>query len=249
MTSLFSASMNATISTVTHDKEITLATATLESSVEVGVTGFIVHPLKQNHQIIIANLEVLSYDKKSKEVTFKTSPYTGLTQNSLPNGNWEVTVGDEAIFAFAYNRALLIAPDEEIYHFLSSKIPSIEWVHPDKFATFLSYKGHPTPLKEDFRDFCVVGATGLLYLYLEEALFTLDCKSFSLLQITPAAIKREKEKLPFYSRVDKIYAGWFGKGTSELEVYDEYYLELLNQSNQKSTLLSEYNKKSNKGKN
>jgi hypothetical protein len=142
--------------------------------------------------------------------------------------------------AFGYARALLIAPQESIWYKISSGVKALEWVHPDTFATYLSYLGHPTPLKDDISGFCTAVNAGLLYIYAQNALFTLDCQSFALLQITPAAYDRTGNKLPFYSRVEEIREAWWGEGSSPLETYDPYYMELIVENNPTSEMLYEY---------
>ncbi len=197
----------------------------------VGMSGFVVKHIDSEHSTILKNAVVIAFDKAAKTATLKLSDYDALKQNSLPNGKWEVSAGDEAILAFGYSRALLIAPDEEIYHRITKALPTLEWVHPDLFATVLSFNGHPTPLKKDFNKMCSVSSVGLLYMYIHKNLFTLDCKSMKILQITDAPLEEKSLQLPFYSRVEEISANWFGAGSSRLKAYDPYYYELLVENN------------------
>jgi hypothetical protein len=209
-------------------------------AIDVGVSGFIVRKFNEQHSAIIANAVVSKFNKELQQATLTLSEYDGLKQNSLPNGKWSPREGDTAVLAFSYERAMLIAPSDEIYHDISSRIKTINWVHPDGFAAFLSYKGHPTPLVEDIKGFCKVASLGLIYIYSKQALFTLDCKSFTLLQITPAPMKVEDIKLPFYSMIENIEANWFGKGSSELESYNPYYMQIIVLSNPKNLELYKY---------
>lgn len=208
-----------------------------------GVSGFIVRHFNKERSIILANAVVSDYDKENGIALLDLSPYTGLRQNSLPSGKWTPKAGDEAVLGFAYTRAILIAPTDEIYHNITSRIPSLDWAHPDTFAAFLSYRGHPTPLKNDFRDYCTVTSSGLLYIYIQESLFTMDCKSMNLLQIIPADMERHDAKLPFYFRFEKIRAAWWGEGSNELTSYDPYYFHLIAQNNHDSKLLKKYAQK------
>ena len=200
-------------------------------NIDVGMSGFIVKHIDKEHSYILRSAVVSKFDKVSKIATLNLSDFKELDQDSLPSGKWSVQVGDEAILAFGYSRALLIAPNEEIYHRITKALPTLEWVHPDLFAAILSLNGHPTPLKKDFNEMCEISAVGLLYFYIHENLFTVDCKSMNILQISDAPIKQESLQLPFYSRVSDINANWFGAGSSKLKVYDPYYYELLIQSN------------------
>lgn len=206
----------------------------------IGVSGFIVHHFNDERSSILANAIVKAYDQERGVAILGLSPYTGLIQNSLPDGRWEPKVGDEAVLGFAYTRALLVAPDDDIYHAITSRVPSLEWAHPDTFAAFLSYRGHPTPLKDDFKDFCTVTSSGLLYIQLQESLFTMDCKSLNLLQVIPVDMPRKEVKLPFYFRFDKIREAWWGEGSDELTDYDPYYLHLIAKYNSDNALFAAY---------
>jgi len=215
------------------------ATATIKlKHIDVGVSGFIVHKITKKHSSILKNVQVVSYDKETKIATLKMTPFTALRNNSLPTGKWKVEVGDEAQLAFGYSRALLIAPSEEIYHRITKSV-QIQWVSPDLFATVLSYRGHPTPLKEDFEAMSIASSVGLLFFYLDQKVYTVDIKSFKILSISDAPLKQDSVKLPFYSRVEKIDANWFGKGNEELKVYAPYYYKLLISSNKKNKQLYE----------
>ena len=235
---LFAGSVSAPLLSV--DKESATVKIPMTNK---GVSGFIVRHFTDQHNAILANAVVTGYDKETGIADLELSEYTGLRQNSLPNGIWTPQAGDEAVLGFAYSRALLIAPTDEIYHTITSRIPSLEWTHPDIFATFLSYRGHPTPIKEDISDFCTTTSSGLLYIYLQNSLFTMDCKSLTLLQIAPASMDRGEEKLPFYFRFEEIDAAWWGEGSDRLESYDPYYFGLIAENNAENELFNHYIKK------
>lgn len=201
--------------------------ATIEvKKVDIGVSGFLVHKISPNHSSILNNVTVVKYDKASKIATLKLSEFNALRNNSLPSGKWKATVGDSVELAFGYSRALLIAPSEEIYHQITKAV-KVQWVHADIFATILSYRGHPTPLKADFEAMNNATSTGLLFVYLDQKLYTVDMKSFKILSISDAPLKQDSVQLPFYSRVEHIEANWWGEGSDELKDYEPHYYELL----------------------
>ena len=208
--------------------------------VEPGVSGFVVRHFTKEHSAIIANAVASAYDETAGILDVAFSDYTGLRQNSLPRGTWTPAPGDEVVLAFAYGRGILIAPTREIYRKLTERITTVDWMHPDMLATYLSYQGHPTPLKKDLAGFCNVATTGLLFLYLDDSLMTLDCQSLSVLQITKGELAYKAPQLPFYSRVEQIDANWFGEGSDELENYEPYYLELLVENNPHSQKLYDF---------
>ena len=229
---LFGAYIESTIETVEANK----ATISIQKA-DVGISGFVVRTLAPDHSMIVASATVVDFDGKTHTAMLKLAPYTLFRNNNLPTLKLKPKAGDKVILAYGYDRGLLIAPSEDIYYTLKRSMQSEIFVHPDVFATLLSYHGHPTPLKEDFSGFCNNVTVGLLFFYLEQKLYTVDCQSFKILNIQNAPLQQKSKKLPFYSRVEKIEANWFGKGSSELEDYEPYYYELLYKYNPKNETL------------
>jgi len=211
------------------------------NKIDVGVSGFAVHHITPQHATVLKNVTVIAYDAKTQTALLKMTPFTILKNNALPSGKWKLQKGDTVELAFAYSRALLIAPNEEIYHKITKAI-KIEWVHPDLFATILSFNGHPTPLQSDFEAMSIATNVGLLYIYLEKKLYTVDMQSFTILAINDAPFEQKKTQLPFYARIHKIGANWFGKGSDKMQAYAPHYYELLLQNNPKNTQLLEQSK-------
>ena len=211
------------------DEEAKTATVKVDK-LDIGMSGFLVHTLNKNHSSILWNVTVSEYDKESKIATLEFSEFDTLKNNALPSGKWKAVEGDTVELAFAYSRSLLIAPSEEIYHRITKSVKT-EWVHPDIFATILSYRGHPTPLKEDFKAMSIASSVGLLFIYLDKKLYTIDIRSFKILSISDAPLVQDSVKLPFYSRVDEIEANWWGEGSDELSDYETYYYSLLTKFN------------------
>lgn len=198
--------------------------------VDVGVSGFIVKSIDEEHTVILKKVEVLAYDIETRIATLEMSDFRVLDNSALPAGKWKVSIGDSVQLAFAYGRALLVAPSEDIYHRITTSV-QVQWVHPDIFATQLSLEGHPTPLKKDFKKFGDSLGVGLVFIYLEQKLFTVDINSMKILNVSKAPLEQQDVKLPFYSRLEEIKADWFGEGSSELEAYEPYYYELLKKAN------------------
>lgn len=215
---------------VTVDNSIQIATVKV-NKVDIGVSGFVAHRHSKTNASILKNVVVTDYDALTRIATLKMTDFNQLTQNALPSGNWEVEVGDMVILAFGYSRALLIAPSEEIYYRITKSAKSVQWIHPDIFTTILSFNGHPTPLKEDFDSMNLATSIGLVFFYINQKLFTVDAKSLKILNISDAPLKQDNTKLPFYSRIEKIDAAWWGDGSNELEAYEPYYCSLLIENN------------------
>ena len=232
---LFSSVIKAPLTS--YDKEKNIATIEIDH-VDIGMSGFISHEIAPNHSSILKNIKVINFDKENKIATLSVKPFDALRNNALPSGKWKVSVGDTAILAFGYTRALLIAPDEKIYYRISKSV-NTQWLHPDLFATILSFRGHPTPIKEDFVAMSNATAVGLVFIYLNQKIYTVDAKSFAILSITDAPLVQEKTDLPFYSRVEHIDAAWWGEGSDELESYEPHYYELLAKNNTTNKVISE----------
>ena len=233
---LFSSVVKSQVVSVDHDKNI----VTIEiEKIDVGMSGFIVHQFAKNHSSILKNVKVESYDKDTKIATLRMSKYDDLSQSAIPRGLWKVQVGDTAVLAFGYSRAVLIAPNADVYHRITRSTPSLQWVHPDIFASILSYNGHPTPLKKDFDRMSISTTIGLYFFYLDKKLFTIDARSFKILNISDALLEQNDIKLPFYSRVDKISEAWWGEGSDPLEDYEPHYYELLVTHNKEDKKLLE----------
>jgi len=230
---LFAGMITTTLLSV--DQENARASVKLKKA-DVGMSGFIVHEVAENHSSILWNITVVEYDKESKIATLKLSEFDALKNNALPTGKWQAVEGDSVELAFGYTRALLVAPSEEIYHQITKSV-KVQWVHPDIFAMILSYRGHPTPLKEDFHAMSIATSVGLFFVYLDEKLYTVDIKSFKILNISDAPLVQDAVQLPFYSRVESIEANWWGEGSDELSDYESYYYGLLTQFNDENEKL------------
>jgi len=120
--------IHLTLHSVTEDAQSATA---LSQKVHPGVSGFIIRHFNKEHSAIIANAVVTSYDDTQGLATLQLSPYTGLRQNSLPTGTWQAKPDDEVVLAYGYNRALLLTPNEHIWHKITSRTPIVEWIHPD----------------------------------------------------------------------------------------------------------------------
>jgi len=165
---------------------------------------------------------------KDGVATLKVSGFNVLKNDAMPKAVWDVAVGDEVVLGYGYQRALLIAPSEELYYNITKQL-NLKWIHPDIFATMLSFNAHPTPLKSDFKEFSNTMSVGVIFFFLDDKLYMVDAQSFKVLSVVDTPFKNpEKADLPFYTRVGEIDSHWwnFGEGTDKLESYS-YYKKLL----------------------
>jgi hypothetical protein len=238
---VFASLVNSSIKSI--DEQNNLATIEI-NKIDIGMSGFIIHKINHEHEVILKNVTVESFDEKNKIAVLSMDDFDGLINNSLPNGKWSVEVGDKVVLAFGYTRALLVAPSEEIYHRVTKAV-KVQWVHPDIFASILSLEGHPSPTKNDFLDMSNSTSIGLIYFYINQRLYTVDAKSFKILSISKAELEQNSSQVPFYTRIKDISSNWwnFSDGSNKMDNYENYYLSLLlryNPNNQQ--LIDEINR-------
>ncbi len=200
--------------------------------IDIGVTGLVVKNLSPAHRVIVSTAQVTEYNQSSSEATVTLGEFTALKQDSLPKISYLPSAGDELVLAVNYDRAILIAPSYAIYSEITTNIEQTTWLHPDLFASQLSYEGHPTPLKSDFKNFCDRYVVGLVYLYLKDTLYTIDCRSMVVLHSTKVEMEYTDTDLPFFHRTGEIEADWFGEGSSRIDNYDTYYIDMIREASQ-----------------
>ncbi len=239
---LFATAIYAPITSI--DKKNHRISVITKTPVEPGMSALVIHLINKQHSTVLYRARVRSYNENNNSALLDLFEFTLLQNNALPKGEYTLQKGDVVEFAFTYDRGVLIAPSEEIYYDITKKI-TLQWVHPDLFATVLSYHGHPTPQKSDFLEMAEGLNVGLLFIYLDNKLFTLDSKTFAILHIDDAPAMRGTTQLPFYSRIHNIEAAWFGKGSSYMEKYAPHYYALLVEYNPKNEALYNIVKKHN----
>lgn len=239
---LLAISMKRPILTINSDA--TEATISIDK-IDIGMSGFVVKEIAKDHSIILNNATVKEFDASKKIATITLGKFTPLKNDALPEGKWKAETNDTVSLASSYSRGVLIAPNEEIYHKITTHT-KLQWIHPDLFATVLSFNGHPTPIREDFDKFSAALSAGLALIYLDGKVFTVDIKSFKILSISDAKLEQKTTSLPFYTRVQNINANWFGEGSSRLDEYEPHYYELLAKANNTNQKLYEIIKNSGK---
>jgi len=233
---LITPGVRTTVTSVDNEKK--LVTIATPQRAQVGTYGVIVHWFDKTHSTALSWVEIKRIEG-SKSI-LSMVPIHALEQSALPSGRWEPKVGDEVVLGYSYHRALLISPNASVYKKVTEFHPERTWIHPDIFTAVLSSHGHPTPLKEDFSHTCRANNIGLVYFVLNGSVLTVDCQSFKILESKSITLKAEDTQLPFYSRISRIEANWFGEGSDELEEYAPYYIELLTKYNPQSKTLQAY---------
>jgi len=220
------------------DKESEKLTIKTLSNTQVGMYGVVSHWFDKSHSIALSWVEIKKID--GDITTLKLTPILALEQSALPNGTWEPKIGDDVVIGYNYQRALLIAPTPSIYRKITSYHRDRTWIHPDVFASHLSYNGHPSPLKEDFTSMCRQNNIGTIAFMFDKSIITVDCQTFKILKNKSTSVQSKESQVPFYSRVPNIEANWFGDGSNEIEDYDRYYINLLVEYNPKNEWIKKY---------
>lgn len=232
---LISEPVHSTISSISEEGIISIKPL---KEAHVGMYGIIVQHFNDKHATALSWVEVIKI--QGNKIDLKMVPIHALEQSALPTGTWLPKIGDEVILGYNYHRSLLIAPNASVYKKVTGHHKERHWVHPDIFTTVLSSNGHPTPLKEDFQHTCRVNNIGLVSFVLDTSIITIDCQSFKIVQNKSTSIRTNEIQLPFYTRVVKIEANWFGEGSSELQEYTPYYIDLLDKSNPDNKWIQNY---------
>ncbi len=194
----------------------------------IGSSGVVLHAFDDTHKTIVSMVTVV--DKKDGQAFLKYESFKGLKQNALPTYNITPKKGDRVVLNYLYKRALAVTPNLQTQNYINKTFKTIDWIHPDIFASKLSIDFTPSPKKSDFRKECSDDSFWLLFFAIEDKGYFVDCNSFKILHtITlPEDLKSDKEQKPFYSRLGEIKGRMFGlMGGDGMHSYTRYYKQLL----------------------
>lgn len=207
---------------------------------EKGESGYILRWFDPDHAAIVARVAVEGVENNETKLIFK--PFNGVKNDAFPTAELTPKRGDEVLLRDHYDRALLIAPSQELYRKIVDTYKNTNWTHPDLFASELVKHGTIRPTRNDFRDFCNAYAVGLVYFINGTRGELRDCMSFAVLKtdyISGLAPKNERMK-PFFSRIGNIDAGWLDFLNSDIGDFYSYYRYLLDKkedTNEQKSLL------------
>jgi len=192
-----------------------------------GESGLIIRWFDNSHASIVASMVVVESKDNEAKIAFKV--FDALEQDAFPVPLLSPKVNDEVIVRGFYNRALLIAPDQNIYQKVISEYKKMSWIHPDLFAAFLIQEGKNAPSKSDFRRFCDFYSVGLVYMVNMNKGQVVDCQTFTVLHedYITGRVKDEDTVKPFFSRIGNIENAWLDFITDDVENYYSYYDSLM----------------------
>lgn len=200
-------------------QNVTNDSATINiGNLRVGQSAIIQHNYPNNRSFIVSNAYVTSSNATSS--TLKLTAFLDLKQNALPTSNRKAQNGDIAIVNYLYDTSLIIAPSQDAFSATRAKYRDNNFLHSDIFGAKLKYEGEPLPSKETIQDFAISQNIGTLFFVIKNKIYIVDTKTFAVLDTDSISYNfTEDEKMPFYTRVEKIeksglksaldYKNWF----------------------------------------
>ena len=197
----------------------------------VGQSGIVVHIYDNDKRLIVSNAKVISSNENSSVVEF--FPFNDLTQDAIPTSNRSVTENDILILKYMYNSSLLIAPTLDSFQAVRENFKLNNFMHSDIFAAKLKVENKPYPTKEDIQKFAIEQNLGTIFFVLDNKVYVLDTKTFTILESYAFAYESAEKQMPFYTRVEDIEESIFNSSFFDFfsedkkSNYDEYYKRIL----------------------
>lgn len=168
-----------------------------------GQSAIIQHNYSNSKTLIVANAYVLESNPTSSKL--KLFPFLDIKQNALPTSNRKAIDGDIAIINYLYDISLIIAPSQDAFTATRAKFRDNNFLHSDLFATKLKSEGEPLPSRQTIQDYAISQNIGTLFFIIKSKVYIVDTKSFAILDTDTISYNYvEDERMPFYTRVEKI---------------------------------------------
>jgi hypothetical protein len=194
----------------------------------VGQTGIVVHIYDNDKRQIVANAKVISSTNNSSVVEF--FEFADLKQDALPTSIRKAEKGDVLVLNYMYNSSLLIAPTLDSFQTVRENFKLNNFLHSDIFAAKLKVDNNPYPTKEDIQKFAIQQNLGTIFFVLDNKIFIVDTKTFTVLQTYAYAYESNEKQKPFYTRVEEIEESIFDFSffsDKKSLSYDDYYKRIL----------------------
>ena len=190
-------------------QNVTDESATINiGNLRVGQSAIIQHNYENSKSLIVANAYVTESNDTSS--TLSLVPFLDLKQNALPTSNRKPVDGDTAIVNYLYDSSLIIAPSQDAFTAARIKFKDNNFLHSDIFGAKLKIEHEPLPSKKTIQDFAISQNIGTIFFVIKSKVYIVDTKTFALLETDTISYNFvEDEKMPFYTRVEKIEANAF----------------------------------------
>lgn len=187
-------------------------------NLRVGQSAIIQHNYQNRKSLIVSNAYVTSSNEDSSKL--KLIPFLDIKQNAIPTSNRKPINGDIAIVNYLYDTSLIIAPSQDAFSATRAKYRENNFLHSDLFGAKLKVEGEPLPSKKIIQDFAIAQNIGTIFFIIKNKIYIVDTKTFAILDSDNISYNFvEEEKMPFYTRVEKIeksglktamdYKNWF----------------------------------------
>ncbi|KAA6226672.1 plasminogen-binding N-terminal domain-containing protein [Campylobacter sp. LR286c] len=194
-----------------------------DSNFIIGSSGVIIHSFGDSKSIV-ARARVIQKINGVAKLEF--SVFDALEQSALPLPNILPEEGDEVILNFLYDRAVIIAPDEEIYNYIHLNNQELYFTHIDILGAQLIRTSVLSPKRSDFRKFCANNTTGIVIFALQEKAKYVDCQDFVVLYESQIP-KTSSIQVPFYSRIGGYKSGILDFTSEQISNFFNYYETLI----------------------
>jgi hypothetical protein len=187
-------------------------------------------------RVVSSGDEIVGYkcdvvDKKNIETTLRCVKHNGFLQEAMPKIHFDIKIQDKVIISPLGKRAVIIAPTQNVYLQTKKKLKGYEFISSDLLASPLFSEDNPFPEREDFTKLCKRYLIGSLIFGFEKQTAIVDCGTFTQIKEIPNNFSIDKKDIikPFFHRLEKIETGfWHWFGSEDIEDFDTYYKELLN---------------------
>ena len=200
--------------------------ATVENSdaIVVGSSGIVTHTFIDGTSTIVARADVVK--KEADKATVRFEVFKLSAQDAFPKPGILPVVGDKVSLNYLYNRALIVAPNYNVYKEVTQHFKDIEWVHPDVVAAYLAKEFRPNPDKEVFQKVCKLNSASLIFFALNYHGYFVDCNNFKTVKTVKTGFIK-KAQVPFYTRVKNVETSWYNWSSSQISDYNGYYRSVI----------------------
>jgi len=173
-----------------------------------GMSGVVIHKYSASLNAITSRMVQTS---KNHGTLLKESI---VYHDKLPTINTAIKKGDTVIGGYLYENVLLLAPNANMYHKITSTYTK-NWIHPDLYALYLAKEGDNIPTKENLTSFAKAYQVGLIFIIGKNKAKLLDPISGKIVGQMSMSGPSSKAQTPFFMRFDKIESGLFSSSNSK----------------------------------
>ncbi|PAF50173.1 hypothetical protein BKH43_05375 [Helicobacter sp. 13S00401-1] len=160
----------------------------------------------------------------------KVKKFDEMNQVYLPNPQLSPKTNDTISFHLLNQKAFLIAPNQESFDALKTKVKDVEFLSPDLLMGYIAQDGKYDPTPKALKEACDVYGVGLVFVIGSKEYGVLECQTHTLLYKEAFNTNTNKPLTPFFTRVSfpssgslfSLFASKKSKGD-----YFKYYDALL----------------------